>query len=103
MWYAIGICLRVSDNDLESIQQNPISDIEKLSAVINRWKDTQSSPFTWATVISCIEGPILNNKMKADEIRQYLGNKGNYYLILNIQTNDSLIVYSNVLVCIHNG
>ena len=99
----IGICLRLSDNDLESVNQSPISGIEKLSAVINRWKDTQSSPFIWATVISCIEGPFLHSKKKANEIRQYLSNKGNYYLILNIQTNDSLIVYRNVLVCIHNG
>ena len=64
MWYEIGICLRVSDNDLESIERNPISDTEKLSAVINKWEVTQSSPFTWATVISCIENPIVKTKGK---------------------------------------
>ena len=99
----IGLSLRVSRNDLEYINQSSIKNINKLSAVINKWKDSQSSPFTWATVISCIEGHILNNKRKADEIRQYLSNKGNYYLILYIQVNDTVIIYSSVLVCIHNG
>ena len=97
----IGISLMVSHNDLESINQSSINDIEKLSAVIDKWKDLQSSPFTWETVISCIEGPSVNNERKAIEIIQYLS-KGNYYLILNIQTNDTVIVYSNALVCIHN-
>ena len=34
-WYSIGICLRVPDNYLESIQQRLIIDIHKRSAVIN--------------------------------------------------------------------
>ena len=59
-----------------------MSNIKKVFEVINKWNDTQSSPSTWATVISCMEGPIVNNKRKADEIRQYLSNKSNYYLIL---------------------
>ena len=36
MWRLIGLCLRLIDNDLESIKQSPISDIEKLSAVVNK-------------------------------------------------------------------
>ena len=82
-WRLIGICLRVPDNDLEGIQQNPISDIEKLSAVINRWKESQSSPFTWETVITAIESPIVNNLRKSNEIRDYLS-EGNNYFMLNL-------------------
>ena len=60
------------DDVLESIQQSPITNMEKLSMVINRWKDSQSSPFTWETVIATIEGPLVNKRMKANEIRDYL-------------------------------
>ena len=82
-WRLIGICLRVPDNDLDGIQQNPISDIEKLSAVINRWKESQTSPFTWATVIAAMESHIIKNLRKANEIRDYLS-KGNNYFMLNL-------------------
>ena len=84
------------------MQHSQSTNMEKLSMVINRWKESQSSPFTWETVIATIEGPRVNNRMKANEIRDYLS-KGNYYLILNPYVNDTVIVFSNVLVYIHNG
>ena len=82
-WHLIGMCLNVPYNDLEGIQQNPISDIEKLSAVINRWKESQTSPFTWETVITAMESPIVNNLRKSNEIRDYLS-EGNNYFMLNL-------------------
>ena len=72
--------------DVESIQMehSQSTNMEKLSMVINRWKESQSSPFTWETVIATIEGPRVNNRMKANEIRDYLS-KGNNYMILSPQ------------------
>ena len=51
-------------------QDDPII---KLSNVIRKWMYSQSSPVIWKTVISTIEGPIVNDKRKADKIRDYLG------------------------------
>ena len=82
-WYEIGVCLKVPDKDLESIEKRPINDINKLSAVINIWEDTVSSPFTWETVITAMEGSIVNNLRKGHEIRDYLS-EGNNYFILNL-------------------
>ena len=48
-------------------------------------------------MISCIEGPIVLNKRKANEIRQYLS-EGKNYLILNMQANDTVIVFSIPLI-----
>ena len=46
----------------------------KLCKVINKWITSgDQSLITWETVISAIEGPIVDNKKKADEIREYLG------------------------------
>ena len=71
-WNEIGLALAVSPNDLEKIQQVPDSAEVKLSKVINTWITTKSSSITWENIISSIEGPIINNKDKANEIRKYL-------------------------------
>ena len=71
-WYEIGLAFSVSDNVLEGLYLERDSNIRKLSQVVSTWIDTKSSPVTWETVISAIEGPIVNNKNKADEIRDYL-------------------------------
>ena len=72
-WYDIGLGFKVSHNNLESIKNETGSDITKLSKVIECWISTQSSPVIWETVISVIEGPTVNNKTKANEIRKHLG------------------------------
>ena len=72
-WEVIGIALNVSQNDLKGFQQESIDKTVKLSRVIAKWMETESSsPVSWETLISAIEGPIVNNKKKAKEIRDYL-------------------------------
>ena len=71
-WNEIGLAFSVSHNVLEGLRLERDSNIRKLSQVISSWIETKSSPVTWETVISAIEGPIVNNKNKADEIRDYL-------------------------------
>ena len=71
-WNEIGLALAVSSNDLEKIQQGCDSAEVKISKVITTWQNTKSSSFTWDVLISAIEGSIVKNKAKADEIRKYL-------------------------------
>ena len=71
-WYEVGLAFRISDDVLEGLHLERDNNMTKLSKVIKKWIDTKSSPVTWETVISAIEGPIVNNKNKADEIREYL-------------------------------
>ena len=80
-WIEIGFAIRISRNVLSGLQHSHESYIVKLNHVLYTWMDTQSSPVTWETIISAIEGPIVNNKRKAEEIRQYLGEqKSNFNL-----------------------
>ena len=72
-WYDVGLGFKVGHNSLESLKKEVESDVTKLSKVIECWISTQSSPVTWETVISVIEGPIVNNKTKSNEIRKHLG------------------------------
>ena len=55
----------------------------KLSEVIKSWMETKTSPFTWENLILAIEGPIVNNKRKADEIREYLYSNVQQTYIMN--------------------
>ena len=73
-WWEIGIELQLSHDFLEGLQQKPYTTMIKLHHVISEWmKNAQS--VTWETVINAIEGPIVNDKNKADEIREYLANQ----------------------------
>ena len=73
-WYVIGLGLKVSRNVLDGLEKNKNDDIYKLSKVINAWiTSTEKHLRTWETVITAIEGRLVNDKRKADEIRDYLG------------------------------
>ena len=72
-WFRIGRALKVSHNTLQGFRQNNETNTVKLSNVINSWITTQSSPVTWRTVINAIDGNIVNNRAKANEILEHLG------------------------------
>ena len=72
-WYVIGTALKVSFNVLSGLQNSPEAIKVKLIQVIHTWLTSQPSPVTWKTVISAIEGRIVDNLAKANEIRDHLG------------------------------
>ena len=71
-WQEIGIALNIEQNFLNGLSSG-LADNVKLAKVIENWMNTQSSPVTWRTVILAIEGPIVDNKSKADELRHHIG------------------------------
>ena len=71
-WEEIGVALDVSQNDLNGLQQDNITNTIRLSRVIALWIQSESSTVSWETLISAIEGPIVNNKKKANEMRNFL-------------------------------
>ena len=72
-WEEIGVALDISQNDLIGLRQDNISNTIRLSRVIALWIQSESSsPVSWETLISAVEGPIVNNKKKAEEIRNFL-------------------------------
>lgn len=71
MWYQTGLALNVKLIFLHSLNKSSAG-IINLTSVIKNWMNTQSSPVTWETVILAMEGDILNNKSKADDIHHHL-------------------------------
>ena len=73
MWYVIGLGLDVPRSVLNGLTANPQGDMYKLDQVIQTWIDsTDQYLVTWETVLAAIEGPIINNRNKASQIRQFL-------------------------------
>ena len=72
-WYVIGVALRVSNEFLNDLLTSQEAIKFKLVQVVHIWLTAQPSPVTWKTVISAIEGRIVDNLAKANEIRDHLG------------------------------
>ena len=73
LWFVIGSALNVSYNVLSGLQSSQEGNKVKLIHIIHTWLTNQPSPVTWETVISAIEGSIVDNLTKANEIRDHLG------------------------------
>ena len=71
-WFQIEDALCVPYNVLSDLQASQEANIVTLRHVIHTWQAFQPSPVTWGTVISAIEGMIVKNVTKANEIRAYL-------------------------------
>ena len=71
-WYEIGLSLKISDYVLNWLTSEKIDNIIKPDRVLQSWIATKSSPVTWDTVITAIEGCLVNNVQKAKEIHEYL-------------------------------
>ena len=71
-WYEIGLSLEVGDNVLNGLRYQEMKNILKLDQVLLSWIETESSPVTWDTMITAIEGPLVNNVQKAKKILEYL-------------------------------
>ena len=89
-WYDIGLSLQVRRSVLDEIKQSEDNNYTKLNKLINVWQETQPSPDTWETIITAIESPIVNKKVTADLIRQYLSTgKSNKLLLLSNEVINS--------------
>ena len=109
-WYDIGLSLQVRRNILDDLKQSEDSNLTKLLNVCDNWLTTEPSPVMWETVITTIDSLVVNNKSKADLIRQYLSTgKRNKLLLLSnefinncVQTTAvNCIQFSLNLYCLH--
>jgi hypothetical protein len=74
-WEHIGRALSVDNHIIIGLRGNQVDNMMRLSEILQAWID-KDEDVTWKTIIDAIEGPIVDNKAFADEIRQNL--KHNY-------------------------
>ena len=70
-WDIIAGQLGVDDGDIAQYEDE-YDKTRKLSKVIQVWRDGKTSDVSWKMLISVVDGPPVNNKKVADEIREFL-------------------------------
>ena len=71
-WQSIGEALGVPNTVLMSLLQNNLENKNKLSSVLQCWMDQCTTKVTWNSIISAVEGPIVEKKAVANEIREHI-------------------------------
>ena len=69
----VGLALGVPDYVLNKTSTK--SDILKLNDVLDSWLETKGNSATWEILLAAIEGPIVENQIIGDKIREHLGLK----------------------------
>ena len=73
LWDKIGASLRVDYNIIEGLHRRNEDNGSKLYEIVQKWKETKSSPVTWENIITEVKGPIVGNFREiADKIREHL-------------------------------
>ena len=69
-WQQVGIVLNVSDGDLACFTQ---SDSQKrFISVFTTWKNKQTAPYTWLTVVQALQAPVVGESKLAKDIKSKL-------------------------------
>ena len=65
----IGVALKVENNVLESLSRSNKVDGTRLHEVLKSWINTMSTDVTWETIITALEGSVLNYISTARKIQ----------------------------------
>ena len=72
MWYPIGEMLNVGRADLEGLHCSNCPDNERLSATLQCWIDSNSSPVTWGIILKVLRTNYIDQPRVADKIQHYI-------------------------------
>ena len=71
-WHEIGSALDVPFGELQGLQRKPGPDADRLLKVINLWYTKTPVHATWSVILEAVEGPLVNNLLKGQQIREWL-------------------------------
>ena len=71
LWFEIGLALKVPDKEIEGLQQKSLSDINKLSKVLQFWIN-QCVEVTWQSIITAVGSKIVGQAQISQEIQSYV-------------------------------
>ena len=67
-WKKVAIQLELKDGVIRAIQKDEDDSFDRFMAVMYKWEQTLSKPFTWATFVSALQSPSVNGISLADEL-----------------------------------
>jgi hypothetical protein len=68
-WKKVAVQLELSRGEIKAIQKDEDDSFDRFMAVMDHWKQSLSKPFTWATLVSALQSPSVNETRLADELK----------------------------------
>ena len=69
-WKKVAVQLELSRGEIRAIQKDEDDSFDRFMAVMDHWKQSLSKPFTWATLVSALQSPSVNETRLADELNR---------------------------------
>ena len=69
-WMKVAWQLELDNGDIQTIQKNQQDVFDKFMAVINKWKETLSRPFTWDTIVTVLKSDSVKETRLASELER---------------------------------
>ena len=67
-WRQVAVGLRLQAADIRRIKADEQECAMRFLAVFDTWESTETEPYTWKTIIDCLDTPLVNEKRLAKEI-----------------------------------
>ena len=84
IWQRLGDGLEICPGEINSLVGAPPyvhDNINKLSSVLQEWRQTLSKPVKWRTIIEMLNGDLVNLKEVAEKVKVFLrGDGGKKYM-----------------------
>ena len=68
-WKKVAVQLELSRGKIKAIQKDEDDSSDRFMAVMDHWEQSLSKPFTWATLVSALQSPSVNETTLADELK----------------------------------
>ena len=67
-WRQVAVGLGLQATDVRRIKADEQECAMRFLAVFDVWESTETEPFTWKTIIDCLDTPLVNEKRLAKKI-----------------------------------
>ena len=69
-WKKVAVQLELGRGEIKAIQKDEDDSFDRFMAVMDKWKTSLSKPFTWATLVTALRSPSVNEHGLADELNR---------------------------------
>ena len=69
-WMEVAWQLKLENGDIQRIEKNRQDVFDRFMAVINKWKETLSRPFTWDTLVAVLKSDSVKETRLASELQR---------------------------------
>ena len=67
-WKMVAVQLELARGEIKIIQKDEGEIVDRFMAVMDKWEQSIRKPFTWATLVTALQSPSVNETRLADEL-----------------------------------